>query len=251
MTNCVCAENSNSLDSKKSFVVGFNSEFPPFGYQADNGEYTGFDIELAKEVCERNNWTFIPQPITNWGTKNTELNSGMMDCIWSEFTINGREDEYTWSKAYFNNTQVVVVKADSNISSQKDLKDKDVEIQEGHSALNVLEKEKRSLMNSFKSLTKIKEYNTGFMDLESGVCDAIIVDVPLAKYHIKEKSADKFKILDEPIAFEQYGIAFKKGNDDLKNQVQKTLDEMYSDGTVNKIAQKYNAYEIEDSLLYP
>ena len=158
----------------------------------------------------------------------------MMDCIWSEFTINGREDEYTWSKAYFNNTQVVVVKADSNISSHKDLKDKDVEIQEGHSSLNVLEKEKRSLMNSFKSLNKIKEYNTGFMDLESGVCDAIIVDVPLAKYHIKEKGADKFKILDEPIAFEQYGIAFKKGNDDLKNQVQKTLDEMYSDVLINE-----------------
>jgi len=88
------------------------------------------------------------------------------------------------------------------------LKGKHVEVQEGHSSLNILENENKSLTDSFGSLTKIKEYNTGFMDLKSGACDALIVDIPLAKYHMKDKGADKFKILDEPI--EQYGIAFKK-----------------------------------------
>ena len=131
------------------------------------------------------------------------------------------------------------------------MKGKHVEVQEGHSSLNILENENKSLTDSFRSLTKIKEYNTGFMDLKSGACDAPIVDIPLAKYHMKDKGADKFKILDEPITLEQYGIAFKKWNDNLKNQIQKTLDEMYNDSTVNKIAQKYNEYDIEASLISP
>lgn len=130
------------------------------------------------------------------------------------------------------------------------MKGKSVEVQEGHSSLNILENENKSLTDSFGSLTKIKEYNTGFMDLESGACDALIVDIPLAKYHMKDKGADKFKILDEHITLEQYGIAFKKGNDNLKNQIQK-IDEMYNDGTVSKIAQKYNDYDIEASLISP
>jgi len=167
-------------------------------------------------------------------------------------TINGRENDYTWSKPYFNNSQVVVVKSDSGINSLNDLKDKTVEVQEGQSVLNNLESDKKAVADSFKSLVKIKDYNTGFMDLESGACDALIVDMGLAKYLLKEKGASgQYKILDEPLAYEVYGIGFKKGNEELRNQVQDTLDEMYADGTVDKIAQKYSDYGITEGLLRP
>lgn len=239
-----------NTDNDHKLVVGFDSEFPPFGYMDSNGDYVGFDLELAKEVCKRNNWTFVPQPLSSWATKNMELESGQIDCIWSELTINGRENEYTWSKPYFNSTQVVLVKSDSQINKLEDLKGKKVEVQEGNSVLNVLDNDKKSLKDSFESLTLIKDYNTGLLDLSSEICDAIIIDIPSAKYHLKEKNMNQnYKIIDEPIVSEQYGIGFKKGNDQLKNQVQQTLDEMYKDGTVEKIAQKYGDYGIKEGLI--
>ena len=242
---------SDNINNETNFVVGFNPEFPPFTYKDANGNYTGFDLELAKEVASRNNWTFKAQPIIDWNTKEVELNSDEIDCIWSEFTINGRESDYTWSDPYFNNSQIIIVKSDSGINTPADLKGKNVEVQEGSSALQSLNEQNASLKNTFAQLTEIKEYNTGFMDLESGVCDAVIGDIGIANYHLNEKfSNSNIKILDEPLSYEQYGVGFKKGNTELKDQVQKTLDEMFKDGTVDKIAQKYDAYGIPDGLIH-
>lgn len=248
----ISASDINNPNNETVFIVGFDSEFPPFGYIGDDGNYTGFDIELAREVANRNNWTFSAQPLPSWDTKDTELNSGMVDCIWSELTIDGRENDYTWSEPYFNNSQVVVVSSKSDISSLNDLKGKNVEVQEGNSVFKVLEGDKKDLSDSFASLVKIKDYNTGFSDLDSGVCDALIVDIGSAKYQITHKNnGEKYKILDEPISFEKYGIGFKKGNEELRNQVQQTLNEMFADGTVDKIAQKYEGCGIQEGLLKP
>lgn len=247
-------DNSNSkvTNDNTTFVVGFNSEFAPFAYRTDNGSYTGFDLELAKEVCNRNNWTFAPQPIINWESKQVEIDSGEIDCIWSEFTINGRENDYEWSEPYFNNTQVFVVKNDSNISSIADLKGKTVEVLSESSGAEALETGNKTIKDTFGKLQKIDNYNTAFMDLESGSCDAILVDYGCSKYELTEKfNNGNMKILDEPLTFEQYGIGFKKGNTELKNQVQKTLDEMYKDGTVDKIAQNYSDYGIPEKIIHP
>ena len=243
---------SNTTNDDETFIVGFSSVFPPFGYEDENGNYTGFDYDLAKEVAKRNNWTFKPVPLIGWDTKESELNSNAIDCIWSEFTIDGRENDYTWSKPYFNNSQVVVVKTNSDIDSLADLKGKTVEVQTASSGLNSIEGDNESLKDSIADITVIDDYNTAFMDLQSNVCDAVVVDVGAANYQIKEKfTNDTFKILDEPLTYEKYGVAFKKGNDDLKNQVQKTLDEMFKDGTVDKIAQNYSDYGIPEGLINP
>lgn len=245
------SSNSNVTNDDKTLVVGFNPEFPPFGYKTDNGNYTGFDLELAKEVCNRNNWTFAPQPIINWESKEMELNSGEIDCIWSEFTINNRENDYTWSDPYFNNTQVFVVQKNSNISSISDLKDKTVEVQGESSGLYALEHDNKTISNTFSKIQKVNDFNTAFMDLKSGACDAVLVDVPCADYHLTDKfNSTDFTILDEPLTLEQYGVGFKKGNTELKNQVQKTLDEMYKDGTVDKIAQNYSSYGIPENIIH-
>jgi polar amino acid transport system substrate-binding protein len=244
-------DDTNDTNDDNTFVVGFSGEFPPFGYKDDNGQYTGFDLDLAKEVAKRNNWTFKEHTIISWDTKEAELNSNAVDCIWSEFTIDGRENDYTWSNPYFNNTQVVVVKSDSNISSLDDLKGKVVEAQFSSSALDAINQNK-TLKDSFAKVNEVQDYNTAFMDLESGVCDALIVDNGCAKYHLVEKfSNGTFKIIDQPLKYEKYGIAFKKGNEELKNQVQKTLDEMFKDGTVDRIAQNYSDYGIPEGLINP
>ena len=256
MIGCVSADFFDFLgyfdtlndNSEDILVVGFNSQFPPFGYQDDNGNFTGFDIELAQEVCKRNNWTFKAQPIINWNTKELELDSNEIDCIWSEFTINGREDDYSWTEPYYNNT-VVLVTLDPNVKTIDDLKGKTVEIEEGTSVLNVI-KNNKTLNSTFKEICEVDGYDSAFMDLTSGVCDVIIVDKGLANY-FKAERYHNATILNESIHDEQYGVAFKKGNDELRDQVQKTLDEMYEDGTVEKIAQHYSNYGISDSVIYP
>ena len=100
-----------------TLIVGFDQDFPPMGFMGDNGEYTGFDLELAKEVAERLGLEYTAQPIA-WDSKDMELEAGNIDCIWNGFTMTGREDDYTWSEPYMANTQVFVVAKDSGIASQ-------------------------------------------------------------------------------------------------------------------------------------
>jgi polar amino acid transport system substrate-binding protein len=243
-------DNSNATaNDENTFIVGFDAEFPPYGYKDDSGNYVGFDLDLAKEVCERNNWTFKAQPI-DWDAKDAELDSGSIDCIWNGFTINGRENDYTWSDPYIDNKQVVVVKSDSGIKSLDDLAGKTVETQKDSSALAALQGDNKTLADTFGTLTEVADYNTAFMDLESGACEAVAIDIGVAQYQVSSKdNPDDYTILNDTISSEQYGVGFKLGNDDLKDQVQKTLDEMFEDGTVAKIAQNYSDSGVPGSLI--
>ncbi len=122
---------------RTSLTVGFDAEFPPYGYMDDNGDYVGFDLDLAAEVCKRQGWELVKQPI-DWNSKDMELSSGAIDCIWNGFTMNGREDQYTFSDPYIDNSQVFVVAADSGIASWDDLAGKEVLVQADSSALHAL-----------------------------------------------------------------------------------------------------------------
>ena len=236
-------------NDEDTFIVGFDAEFPPYGYKDDSGNYVGFDLDLAQEVCDRNNWTLVKQPI-DWDAKDAEIDSGSIDCIWNGFTINGRENDYTWSEPYIDNKQVVVVKSDSGIKSLDDLKGKTVETQKDSSALAALQEDNKTLADTFATLTEVADYNTAFMDLESGACDAVAIDIGVAQYQVSSKdNPDAYTILDDSISSEQYGIGFKKGNDALRDQVQETLDEMFKDGTVAKIAEKYSDAGVPGSLI--
>ena len=224
-----------------TFTVGSDQDFPPMGFVGDDGEYTGFDLELAAEVADRLGLTFVPQPIA-WDAKNMELESGNIDCIWNGFTMTGREDEYTWSEPYMENSQVVVVLEDSGIESTADLAGKIVEVQADSSAEAAL-KEMPELTESFAALQTTPDYNTAFMDLEMGSVDAIAMDVIVAGYQLQQRNGG-FKILDDTLASEEYAIGFKKGNEALRDQVQTVLDEMASDGTMKEISEKWFGEDI-------
>ncbi len=235
----------------RTFTVGFDAEYPPYGYKDDSGEYTGFDLELAQEVCDRNGWTLVKQPI-DWDSKDMELNTGAIDCIWNGFTMTGREDDYTFSVPYVDNSIVFVVMNDSDIKTKEDLAGKVVVTQADSSALTALTNEEDNdenlaLAASFADLQQVADYNTAFMNLESGAVDAIAVDIGVAQYQLASRG-DTFRKLDEPLSTEQYGIGFKKGNDELKDQVQDTLFEMYKDGTFDEIAAKYADYNLPDMV---
>ena len=219
-----------------TLIVGFDQDFPPMGFVGDNGEYTGFDLDLAKEVASRLGLEYNAQPVA-WDSKDRELESGNIDCIWNGFTITGREDDYTWTTPYMANKQVFVVANDSDIKSQADLAGKVVEVQADSSAEAAL-KENQDLANTFGQLLTTPDYNTAFMDLEQGAVDAVAMDVIVAGYQIKQRNAD-FKILDDSLSEEEYGVGFKKGNTELRDKVQGALEEMAADGTLAKISDEW------------
>ncbi|MGN0442015.1 MAG: amino acid ABC transporter substrate-binding protein [Acutalibacteraceae bacterium] len=232
---------------KKTFTVGFDANFPPYGYRDDNGEYVGFDLDLAQEVCNRRGWTLVKQPI-DWDSKDMELSAKTIDCIWNGFTMSEeRLDKYTWTEPYVDNSQVFVVAKDSGIKTFDDLAGKTVAVQTASSALEALDSDDcKELKASFKSLEQIPEYNTAFMNLEAKSVDAIAMDIGVAKYQI-ESRGDKFVMLSEPIITEKYGIAFLKGNETLRDEVQDTLYEMLKDGKLDEIAKKW---ELSDSVIF-
>ena len=236
---------------RTQFIVGFDAEYPPYGYMDENGEYVGFDLDLAQEVCDRNGWELVKQPI-DWNSKDMELNSGSIDCIWNGFTMTGREDEYTFSDPYVDNSIVFVVLTDSDIQTKDDLAGKVVVTQAGSSALTALTNEEDNdenlaLAASFASLEQVADYNTAFMELESGLVDAIAVDIGVAQYQLTSRG-DTFRQLEEPLSTEQYAIGFKLGNTELRDQVQATLNEMVEDGTFDEIVANYSDYNLDQMV---
>ena len=225
-----------SSDKGETFTVGFDQNFPPMGFVDDKGEFTGFDLELAAEVAKRMKMELVLQPIA-WDAKDMELDSGNIDCVWNGFTMNNREDLYTWSDAYMKNSQVFVVKKDSGIKTFADLAGKVVTVQVDSSAEGVLAEEE-ALVKSFKEYIKTADYNTAFMDLESGGVDAIATDVIVANYQIEGRQAD-FIVLEQNLAEEEYGVGFLKGNTEMRDKVQKALEDMAKDGTMAEISEKW------------
>ena len=203
--------------SVKTFTVGFDAEYPPYGYMDDNGEYTGFDLELAQAVCDLEGWKLVKKPI-NWDSKDMELNSGSIDCIWNGFTMNGREDDYTFSVPYVDNSQVIVVAENSGISTLADLAGKIVGVQAASAALDLLQSEEeggqKALADTFGSLNEFADYNTAFTELQAGALDALAIDVGVAKYQLNSRG-EGFMILDETLNTEQYAIGFRKGDQEL------------------------------------
>ena len=237
-TSTEAASEASESSAEGTFTVGFDQDFPPMGFVGDDGEYTGFDLELAQEVASRLGLEYVPQPIA-WDAKDMELEAGTIDCIWNGFTMNGREDAYTWSDPYMDNSQVFIVAADSGISTLADLAGKVVEVQTDSSAEAAL-KDNQELSSSFGTLQTVADYNTAFMDLEMGAVDAIAMDVIVAGYQIEQRAdGDNYVILDETLAAEEYGIGFKKGNEELRDKVQAALEEMAADGTMAEISDKW------------
>ena len=226
----------------KTLTVGFDQSYPPYGFVGDDGEFTGFDIELATEAAKRCGWELKLEPI-DWDAKDSLLNSGAINCIWNGFTMEGREDDYTFSEPYMLNGQVIVVKKDSGIKSLDDLAGKTVITQTDSAAEDVLNGDKADLAATFASLETIGDYNTAFMQLESGAVDAVACDLSIAQYQLAAKP-DEYVQLDEMLSEEHYAVGFKKGDDALASKVTETLKEMDKDGFVKDLCEKYADYGI-------
>lgn len=240
-TSASAAADDTSADIT-TLTVGFDQAYPPYGFVGDDGQFTGFDLDLAAEVCKRNNWEVKDEPI-EWDAKDTLLNSDAITCIWNGFTMEGRKNDYTFSAPYMLNGQVVVVKKDSGINSLADLAGKTVITQTDSAAQEVLEGDKANVAATFATLDTIGDYNTAFMQLESGAVDAVACDLSISQYQISAKP-DAYKQLDEALSTEHYAVGFKKGSQALADKVTETLKAMDADGFVKQLCDKYSSYGI-------
>ena len=226
-----------SAGEATTLVVGFDAGYPPYGYIADDGSYAGLDLDLAAEVCARNGWTLETTPI-DWDAKDALLNDGSITCVWNGFTYEGREDLYAWSEPYMLNAQVMIVKADSGIASLEDLAGKNVITQVESAALDVLEGDPE-LVATFANgaVQTIATYNDAFMQLETGLVDAVACDLSIAAYQMAANPDVYVQIAE--LSAEHYAVGFKLGNEAMADQVTATLKEMVADGTAQQICEKY------------
>ena len=234
-------EAASAESAEFTLTVGFDQGYPPYGFVGDDGEYTGFDLDLAAEVAERNGWSLELSAI-DWDAKDALLSSGSINCIWNGFTMEDREDDYTFSEPYMLNEQVIVVKSDSGIADSAALAGKTVMTQVDSAALDVLEGDAADLAATFAggAPQTISDYNNAFMQLESGMVDAVACDLSIANYQMSAKP-DTYTIIDT-LSSEHYAVGFKQGDEDLAATVTSTLKAMYEDGTVQELCDKYAEY---------
>ena len=240
LAGCGNSADNKASDSgdKKTLTVGFDAEYPPYGYVADDGSYTGFDLDLAQMVCDMEGWDFKADAI-DWEAKDALLGSGSINCIWNGFSIEGREADYAFTDPYMKNGQVVVVKAGSDIKSLADLKGKIVLTQKGSAALDVLNDDKKDLTATFKELQTIGDYNNAFMQLESGAVDAVACDLSIAAYQLAAKP-DAFTQLSEALSEENYGVGFAKDDTETAAKVTEDLKKLNEQGEIEKLCEKYS-----------
>lgn len=237
-------KNEDQTPKTVKVVLGFDADFPPYGYVDDAGEYVGFDIEYAKKVCGNLGYELTLTPI-DWDAKDTLLESGAIDFIWNGFTYEGREDGYEWTERYLNNS-IVVLTTDANIKTLADLAGKAVAVQSDSSGEAALNDEKNAdLKASFASVATEAQYVTACEKLEAGAYDAVIVDFGVAKYLQSKNSA--LIIVAEAVAQETYAVGFKKGNTELCKAINDEMvkvgkDETFIKGLCEKYGVDYEAF---------
>ena len=235
--------------NEKTFIMGIDPEYPPFSYLGDDGEYTGFDVEVCQAVCDYLGWKLEIFGV-NWDEKLIQLDSMECDCVWSGMTIldSMKEAGYVISEPYYDNTQVLVVKADSGFESSADLAGKIVAVQLGTSGEALLGGDLAELAGTFGQVMTCDSFLKCFTELEGNAADAVFVDMPVAASYVA--SHEGLAIIDENLGAEQYGIAFRSGDAELCAQVDAAVQALVADGTYAKIASKPEYAEIVNNLLF-
>ncbi len=227
-----------TIEDKGSFILGFDAGFAPMGFKDESGEYVGFDIDLANEVASRLGLEIVFQPI-NWDTKEMELKNGNIDLIWNGLTITEeRKQNMLFSDPYMNNQQIIVVAADSGITSKADLAGKTVAAQVDSSAMEAIAAQP-DVMNTFGDLIESPDYVEALMELKQGSVDAVVVDEMTGRYYVLADNADAYVVLEDTFGDEQYGIGFRLEDTAFRNMIQEALNAIIADGTAAKISEKW------------
>lgn len=244
---CACGKSAAPAADAQTFTMGIDAEYPPFSYLGDDGEYTGFDVEVCKAACELLGWNFEVFGV-NWDEKLVQLDANECDCIWSGMTLldSMTEAGYVLSAPYYDSTQVLVVKADAGFASSDDLAGKIVSVQLGTSGEALLQGDLADMAATFGDVVTCDSFLKCFTELDGGAVDAVLVDSPVAAAYVAEN--DGFAIIDEALGAEQYGIAFRSGDQALCDAIEGAVAELVANGTYAKIAENYP--DIVNNLIF-
>ncbi|WP_017754464.1 amino acid ABC transporter substrate-binding protein [Calidifontibacillus oryziterrae] len=236
ISGCSSDSAGNVENEDNTLIIGIDDKFAPMGFRDENNEIVGFDIDYARAAAEKMGLEAKFQPI-DWKTKESELSSGRIDLIWNGYTITDeRKEKVLFTKPYLKNAQVVVTIADSDITKLADLEDKIVGLQSLSSASDALNA--NPIKDKIKTVTEFADNVLALNDLKSGRIDAVVIDEIVINYYMT-KEQQTFKVLEESLAPEEYGIGVKKGNEELLNKLQAALDELNADGTAAQISTKW------------
>ena len=244
-----CGQKTAPAAEKKKFIMGIDPEYPPFSYLGDDGNYTGFDVDVCKAACDYLGWDLEVFAV-NWDQKLVQLDSMECDCVWSGMTIldSMKEAGYVISEPYYDNTQVLVVKADSGYASSEDLAGKVVAVQLGTSGEALLNGDLSDLAATFDNVITCDSFLKCFTELEGNAVDAVFVDLPVAASYVAKH--DGLSVIDENLGAEQYGIAFRSSDAALCEAVDAAVQELVANGTYAEIAAKEEYADIVNNLLF-
>ena len=221
---------------KETIIIGIDDKFAPMGFRDENNDIVGFDIDYARAAAEEMGVEVKFQPI-DWKTKETELNSGRIDLIWNGYTItDDRKEKVLFTKPYLANSQVIMTLKDSDINAIADLEGKNIGVQALSSALDALNSNEVS-----EKIADLAEYGDNVLaltDLKTKRTDAVIIDEIVANYYNTLEDGT-FKIVEEALAPEEYGVGVKKGNEELLEKLQKALDTLNENGKAAEISEKW------------
>lgn len=235
-------ESKEPAAGKFVFRQGIDPDYPPFSYRDDQGNFTGFDVDFAKAVCDELGWELELVPV-NWDTKEISLDNNEHDCVWSGMTIKQSmiDKGYVVSMPYYDNEQVILTKKDKGINSPADLAGKRVAVQLGTSGQDLLEAEdgQLALSQTFDGGAAItmESFLVCATELDAGGVDAVVVDLPVAN-SLCAKYPD-FMILEGSLGSEKYGILFRSTDKEMCEKVEGAMKKVVENGTYEKLAEKY------------
>jgi len=228
----------DQIKTKGFFIVGLDDAFPPMGFrEKGSDEIVGFDIDLAKKAAEKLGVKVIFKPVA-WDGVILSLNKGDIDVIWNGLTITPeREKQISFSKAYLNNNQIIVVKAASSVKGKADLKGKTVGLQLGSSSETALNAD-QATAKGLKEIKKYSDNQLALLDLEAGRIDAVVVDEIVGRYNIAKKP-NTYRVLADNFGTEMYGVGFRKNDLSFLKALDAAMDEMKKDGSADAVSKKW------------
>lgn len=234
---CGCSNSQTSTANLKKIIVGVD-DFEPYTYLDVNGTYTGVDVEIATKVFHKLGYEPEFKKI-KWSEKNNYLADGTIDCIWSCYSMNGRENDYQWAGPYLYSRQVIAVRSDSNIENFADLAGKSVGVQATTRAAELFLHQMDSELPEVKQVNCFASTEDMFAAIRKGYVDAIAGHEALLNELIRN-SEGKYRLLEESPNISKIGVAFQKGtHEELTKDMDKLIKQMSEDGTMESIVEKY------------
>ena len=243
-------DNWAKYQKQGSITIGFDNTFVPMGFEEKNGQYAGFDIDLAQAVSEKLGIQIKFQPI-DWDMKETELQNGTIDAIWNGYTATDeRKEKVAFTIPYMENQQVLVSKKSQNIHSIQDMTDKVLGAQAGSSGYLNFEGQPERLKNRVKDqkANQYQSFNEALIDLKNDRIDALLIDRVYANYYLQSEGIlNDYNVFSAGFESEAFAVGVRPADKTLLAALNQAFISLYQEGKFQEISQKWFGEDVATS----